>query len=98
MLRAGTCHSETSKAFALTLVCALCAEAGGPGLPGAAPFNVLLTCYTLFERDSEEQRLDRKFLKRRGPSARCLPLAVFRLLSFLLLSCLLLSIVSFMSR
>ena len=43
-----------------------CAEAGGPGLPNTAPFNVLLTCYTLFERDSEEQRLDRKFLKRRA--------------------------------
>ncbi|KAK9838506.1 hypothetical protein WJX81_003780 [Elliptochloris bilobata] len=30
----------------------------------AAPFNVLLTCYTLFERDSAEQKLDRQFLKR----------------------------------
>ena len=36
-------------------------------MPDAAPFNVLLTCYTLFERDSEEQRLDRKFLKRCVP-------------------------------
>lgn len=31
---------------------------------GSAPFNVLLTCYNLFERDSLEQRLDRNFLKR----------------------------------
>ena len=30
----------------------------------AAPFNVLLTCYTLFERDSSEQKLDRSFLKK----------------------------------
>ena len=30
----------------------------------AAPFNVLLTCYTLFERDSAEQKLDRSFLKK----------------------------------
>ena len=30
----------------------------------AAPFNVLLTCYTLFERDSAEQKLDRAFLKK----------------------------------
>ena len=28
-----------------------------------APFNVLLTTYTLFERDSEENKLDRAFLK-----------------------------------
>ena len=45
--------------------CEAAAEgAGSAGLPRAAPFNVLLTCYTLFERDSEEQRLDRRFLKR----------------------------------
>lgn len=31
--------------------------------PSRLPFNVMLTCYTLFERDSAEQRLDRKFLK-----------------------------------
>jgi hypothetical protein len=30
----------------------------------AAPFNVMLTCYTLFERDSPEQRLDRGFLEK----------------------------------
>ncbi len=30
----------------------------------AAPFNVLLTCYTLFERDSTEQKLDRQFLRK----------------------------------
>lgn len=30
----------------------------------AAPFNVLLTCYTLFERNSAEQKLDRNFLKK----------------------------------
>ncbi|KAK9819591.1 hypothetical protein WJX72_000080 [[Myrmecia] bisecta] len=29
-----------------------------------APFNVLLTCYTLFERDSQEQKWDRAFLQR----------------------------------
>lgn len=29
-----------------------------------APFNVMLTCYTLFERDSPEQRLDRGFLEK----------------------------------
>jgi SWI/SNF-related matrix-associated actin-dependent regulator of chromatin subfamily A containing DEAD/H box 1 len=28
-----------------------------------APFNVMLTCYTLFERDSAEQREDRAFLE-----------------------------------
>lgn len=28
-----------------------------------APFNIMLTCYTLFERDSPEQKLDRKFLE-----------------------------------
>lgn len=28
-----------------------------------APFNVLLTTYSLFERDSEENKLDRAFLK-----------------------------------
>lgn len=28
-----------------------------------APFDVMLTCYTLFERDSEQQRLDRSFLR-----------------------------------
>ncbi len=32
------------------------------GLP-KAPFNVLLTSYTLFERDSNEQRKDREFLE-----------------------------------
>ena len=30
----------------------------------AAPFDVMLTCYTLFERDSPEQRLDRSFLEK----------------------------------
>jgi len=30
----------------------------------AAPFNVLLTCYTVFERDSAEQKLDRQFLRK----------------------------------
>jgi len=28
------------------------------------PFNVMLTCYTLFERDSVDQQADRSFLKR----------------------------------
>ena len=28
------------------------------------PFNVMLTCYTLFERDSVEQQADRSFLKK----------------------------------
>ena len=28
-----------------------------------APFNVLLTTYSLFERDSEEAKMDRAFLK-----------------------------------
>ncbi len=28
------------------------------------PFNVMLTCYTLFERDSMEQQADRSFLKK----------------------------------
>ena len=28
------------------------------------PFNVLLTCYTLFERNSVEQQADRSFLKK----------------------------------
>lgn len=28
-----------------------------------APFDVMLTCYTLFERDSADQRMDRSFLK-----------------------------------
>lgn len=40
------------------------ADLRGEADGGAAPFNVLLTCYTLFERDSEEQKLDRSFLKR----------------------------------
>eukprot|EP00850_Spirogloea_muscicola_P010575 SM000062S19961 [mRNA] locus=s62:684509:689584:- [translate_table: standard] len=30
----------------------------------SAPFNVLLTCYSLFERDSTAQKEDRKFLRR----------------------------------
>ena len=30
----------------------------------AAPFNVLLTSYNLFERDSVDQRVDRHFLKK----------------------------------
>ena len=30
---------------------------------GAAPFNVMLTSYTLFERDSPDQRADREFLE-----------------------------------
>ncbi|GAB4819342.1 hypothetical protein N2152v2_006388 [Parachlorella kessleri] len=29
-----------------------------------APFNIMITCYTLFERDSPEQRLDRGFLEK----------------------------------
>ncbi|KDD72906.1 SNF2 family domain-containing protein, partial [Helicosporidium sp. ATCC 50920] len=46
---------------------------GGPPLPPActmdeviprAPFHVMLTCYTLFERDSPEQRADRAFLEK----------------------------------
>lgn len=28
------------------------------------PFNVMLTCYTLFERDSMDQQADRSFLKK----------------------------------
>ena len=28
-----------------------------------APFDVMLACYTLFERDSQQQRLDRSFLR-----------------------------------
>ena len=39
-------------------------EAAVEGLPASAPFNVMLTCYTLFERDSEEQRIDRDFLRK----------------------------------
>ena len=39
-------------------------EAVTGGGRDAAPFNVLLTCYTLFERDSSEQKLDRSFLKK----------------------------------
>ncbi len=31
---------------------------------GDAPFDVLLTCYTLFERDSYENKRDRMFLKK----------------------------------
>ncbi|KAK3233296.1 hypothetical protein CYMTET_56395 [Cymbomonas tetramitiformis] len=40
-----------------------------PFRPGAekaylgAPFDVMLTCYSLFERDSQQQREDRQFLK-----------------------------------
>ncbi len=33
-----------------------------PGLCPIAPFDVLVTCYTLFERDTVDQRLDRKCL------------------------------------
>ena len=42
-----------------------CASAGFSADCGAheAPFNVLLTTYTLFERDSHESKLDRAFLK-----------------------------------
>ena len=46
------------------------AEANGAVVSGsqehagpAAPFDVMLTCYTLFERDTEVQRIDRGFLK-----------------------------------
>jgi hypothetical protein len=35
----------------------------GAGL-GSAPFNVLLTSYTLFERDADENKRDRDFLKK----------------------------------
>ena len=28
------------------------------------PFNVMLTCYTLFERDSVDQQADRSFLRK----------------------------------
>ncbi|XP_024375892.1 protein CHROMATIN REMODELING 19 [Physcomitrium patens] len=31
---------------------------------GPAPFNVMLTCYSLFERQSEQMKEDRKFLKK----------------------------------
>jgi len=31
---------------------------------GRAPFNVMLTCYSLFERQSEQMKEDRKFLKK----------------------------------
>ena len=41
-----------------------CADLRADAGDAAAPFDVLLTCYTLFERDSEEQKLDRAFLKR----------------------------------
>lgn len=34
------------------------------GLCPAAPFDVMLTCYTLFERDSAEQKLDRRCLSK----------------------------------
>lgn len=34
------------------------------GLCRAAPFDVMLTCYTLFERDSTEQKLDRRCLSK----------------------------------
>ena len=30
----------------------------------AAPFDVMLTCYTMFERVSEEQKEDRQFLRK----------------------------------
>lgn len=45
--------------------------AGGSGPPSSkstsqptAPFDVLLTCYTMFERDSSEQKEDRSFLRK----------------------------------
>lgn len=38
-------------------------QARPSGGDGSAPFDVMLTCYTLFERNSEDQRLDRSFLK-----------------------------------
>ena len=39
-------------------------RAGPSSGPGSEPpFHVMLTCYTLFERDSTEQKLDRKFLR-----------------------------------
>ena len=31
---------------------------------GGLPFNVMLTGYSLFERDSEAQKLDREFLRK----------------------------------
>ena len=34
-----------------------------PRRPSAAPFDVMLTCYTLFERESADQKLDRSFLR-----------------------------------
>ena len=34
------------------------------GLCPAAPFDVMLTCYTLFERDTTEQKLDRRCLSK----------------------------------
>ena len=40
-------------------------EANGHSEPAQsqAPFDVMLTCYTLFERDGQDQRIDRTFLK-----------------------------------
>ena len=35
----------------------------GPKTARDAPFEVMLTCYNLFERDSTEQKYDRKFLR-----------------------------------
>lgn len=45
-------------------------ETAGPqtssaGQPESTPlFNVMLTCYSLFERDSADQQADRSFLKK----------------------------------
>lgn len=38
-------------------------KAAGPKPSSSGPFDIMLTCYTLFERDSTEQKYDRKFLK-----------------------------------
>lgn len=38
-------------------------KAAGPKSSSSGPFDIMLTCYNLFERDSTEQKYDRKFLK-----------------------------------
>ncbi|XP_074309031.1 protein CHROMATIN REMODELING 19 [Silene latifolia] len=50
-------HGANRTAYSKVLIS--CAKAGLP-----PPFNVLLVCYSLFERHSEQQKEDRKILKR----------------------------------
>lgn len=42
----------------------MCPGAENAAESSDAPFDVLLTCYTLFERDSYENKRDRMFLKK----------------------------------